>query len=47
MPALVAVFEKLLFALLGVYLWELTLHFDFEWSFLTRRRAFRWPLVSS
>ncbi|XP_006459880.1 hypothetical protein AGABI2DRAFT_67334 [Agaricus bisporus var. bisporus H97] len=40
-----AVFEKLLFALLGVYLWELTLHFDFEWSFIARRRAFRWPLV--
>jgi len=40
-----AVFEKLLFALFGVYLWELTLHFDFEWSFIARRRSFRWPLI--
>ncbi|KAF9449909.1 hypothetical protein P691DRAFT_515225 [Macrolepiota fuliginosa MF-IS2] len=40
-----AVFEKLVFALFGTYIWEIVLHFDFEWSFITRRRSFRWPLV--
>ncbi|KAF5363903.1 hypothetical protein D9756_000860 [Leucocoprinus leucothites] len=40
-----AVFERLLFALFGVYLWELTLQMGFEWSFITGRRSFRWPLV--
>lgn len=42
----IAAVDKLIFAVFGVYLWELILHFDFEWSFITRRRSFRWPLVS-
>ncbi|KXN87874.1 hypothetical protein AN958_07883 [Leucoagaricus sp. SymC.cos] len=40
-----AVFERLLFCLFGLYLWELTLNLGFEWSFITGRRSFRWPLV--
>ncbi|KAF9534414.1 hypothetical protein CPB83DRAFT_756352 [Crepidotus variabilis] len=40
------VFSKLLFTLFGAYLWEVFMTSDFEWSLLTRRRRFRWPLVS-
>jgi hypothetical protein len=40
-------FEKLLFSLFGLYLWELTLRLDFDISFVTGRRPFRWPLVSN
>ncbi|KAF8164973.1 hypothetical protein B0H34DRAFT_648175 [Crassisporium funariophilum] len=39
------VFQKLVFALFGAYLWELFMTCDFEWSLLKRRRVFRWPLV--
>ncbi|RDB23295.1 hypothetical protein Hypma_009572 [Hypsizygus marmoreus] len=38
------VFQKLIFALFGVYLWELFMTCDFEWSLISRRRKFRWPL---
>ncbi|KAJ6629203.1 hypothetical protein B0H10DRAFT_30170 [Mycena sp. CBHHK59/15] len=38
-------FSKIIFALFGVYIWELFMTFGFEWSLLTRRRQFRWPLV--
>lgn len=41
------VFDKLLFVLFGVYLWELTIQMNFEWSLITGRRSFRWPLVSN
>ena len=30
----------------GLYLWELFQTCDFEWSLVTRRRKFQWPLVS-
>jgi hypothetical protein len=39
------VFLKLIFALFGVYTWELFMTWDFEWSLLSGRRKFRWPLV--
>lgn len=39
------VFLKLIFALFGVYIWELFMTWDFEWSLLNRRRKFRWPLI--
>lgn len=39
------VFLKLIFSLFGVYIWELFMTWDFEWSLLSRRRTFRWPLV--
>jgi len=38
-------FEKLIYVLFGVYVWELCLTFPFEWSLLTRRRKFKWPLI--
>ena len=41
------VFERLIFSLFGVYAWELCMTFEFEWSLLTGRRKFRWPLVCS
>jgi hypothetical protein len=44
--SLPAVFQKLVFCLFGIYIWELTLYSGFEWSFITGRRSFRWPLVS-
>lgn len=39
------VFLKLIFSLFGVYIWELFTTCDFEYSLLSRRRTFRWPLV--
>lgn len=39
------IFLKLVFTLFGVYVWELFMTLDFEWSLVTRRRNFRWPLV--
>ncbi|KAJ6516086.1 hypothetical protein C8R45DRAFT_958749 [Mycena sanguinolenta] len=37
--------EKIIFVCFGMHLWELLMTFGFEWSLLTRRRKFRWPLV--
>ncbi|KAJ7904319.1 hypothetical protein B0H14DRAFT_2662270 [Mycena olivaceomarginata] len=37
-------FEKIIFAFFGMQMWELFMTCDFEWSLLTRRRRFRWPL---
>ncbi|KAF9468960.1 hypothetical protein BDZ94DRAFT_1153057 [Collybia nuda] len=39
------VFLKLIFALFGVYVWELFTTCDFEWSLISGRRRFRWPLA--
>ncbi|EAU84579.2 hypothetical protein CC1G_00098 [Coprinopsis cinerea okayama7 len=39
-------FEKIIFAFFGLYLWELFMTCDFEWSLITRKRRFHWPLVS-
>ncbi|KAJ7283873.1 hypothetical protein C8J57DRAFT_1293850 [Mycena rebaudengoi] len=38
-------FTKIIFVLFGVYIWEVLMTCGFEWSLLTRRRQFRWPLV--
>lgn len=38
-------FLKLTYTLFGAYVWELFMTCDFEWSLITRRRRFRWPLV--
>jgi len=43
---IVDVFSKLVFTLFGVYIWELAMTSDFEWSLIFGRRRFRWPLVS-
>jgi len=39
------VFSRLILALFGVYVWELFMTWDFEWSLLSKQRQFRWPLV--
>lgn len=39
------VFQRLIFTIFGVCLWELFTTCGFEWSLITRRRQFRWPLI--
>ncbi|KAF9652620.1 hypothetical protein BDM02DRAFT_3088994 [Thelephora ganbajun] len=39
------VFSQITFTFLGVYLWELFTTCDFEWSLITGRRKFTWPLI--
>jgi len=39
------VFQKLIFCLFGLYIWELFTTCDFEWSLITKRRRLRWPLT--
>ncbi|KAL1744409.1 hypothetical protein HDZ31DRAFT_38747 [Schizophyllum fasciatum] len=41
------VFDKLILAFFGLNVWEILVTCDFEWSLITRRRKFRWPLVLS
>lgn len=38
-------FEKLIYCLFGLYVWELFQTCDFEWSIVTRQRKFTWPMV--
>ncbi|KAJ6599284.1 hypothetical protein DFH09DRAFT_1243689 [Mycena vulgaris] len=40
-------FSKIIFAFFGVQIWELFMTCGFEWSLLTGRRRFRWPLYFS
>lgn len=35
-----------MFALFGLYVWEIFQTSGFEWSLITRTRKFTWPLVS-
>jgi hypothetical protein len=44
--AITDVFLKLIYTLFGLYVWELFITCDFEWSLITKRRKFRWPLAS-
>ncbi len=30
---------------LGLYVWECVMTFNFDWSVITGKRAFRWPMV--
>ncbi|EGO01741.1 hypothetical protein SERLA73DRAFT_120392 [Serpula lacrymans var. lacrymans S7.3] len=39
-------FNKLLFTLFGLYVWELIMTCGFEFSLITRKRKFTWPLVT-
>ncbi|KDQ64813.1 hypothetical protein JAAARDRAFT_116772 [Jaapia argillacea MUCL 33604] len=39
------VFTKLMFSLFGVYVWELFITSGFEWSLITGKRKFKWPMV--
>ncbi|KZV90910.1 hypothetical protein EXIGLDRAFT_616308 [Exidia glandulosa HHB12029] len=38
-------FNKLIFALFGLYFWELCTTFRFDWEIISRKRAFKWPLI--
>ncbi|KAJ7699871.1 hypothetical protein B0H17DRAFT_1047472 [Mycena rosella] len=38
-------FAKIIYLFFGIQLWEVITTAGFEWSLLTRRRKFRWPLV--
>ncbi|KAL5508329.1 hypothetical protein ACEPAH_5948 [Sanghuangporus vaninii] len=38
-------FESLIYALFGLYVWEMCQTSSVEWSLITRRRKFRWPMV--
>ncbi|KAA1472438.1 hypothetical protein DENSPDRAFT_181446 [Dentipellis sp. KUC8613] len=38
-------FGKFMHALLGLYIWEWFTSLEFEWSFLSGKRRFRWPLI--
>lgn len=35
----------MMFVILGVIVWETARTLDFEWSLITRKRRFKWPLV--
>lgn len=38
-------FNNLIFALFGLYVWELVMTCSFEWSLITRKRKMSWPLI--
>ncbi|KAI0806186.1 hypothetical protein BC629DRAFT_1437664 [Irpex lacteus] len=38
-------FAKLMHALAGVYFWEFVTSLDFDWSFMTGKRKFAWPMI--
>ncbi|KAL6306654.1 hypothetical protein BKA93DRAFT_728848 [Sparassis latifolia] len=38
-------YTNLVFTLFGLYIWELFQTSNFEWSLITRKRDFAWPLV--
>ncbi|KAH8108069.1 hypothetical protein BXZ70DRAFT_1015250 [Cristinia sonorae] len=40
-----AAFRGFQHALTGLYCWEFVISLDFEWSFITGKRRFRWPLI--
>ncbi|EMD35583.1 hypothetical protein CERSUDRAFT_139418 [Gelatoporia subvermispora B] len=39
------VWRDFVYGLFGLYAWELVISMDFDWAYMTRKRAFRWPLV--
>ncbi|KIY46445.1 hypothetical protein FISHEDRAFT_66463 [Fistulina hepatica ATCC 64428] len=38
-------FIKFMHVIFGLYVWEWAMSLDFDWEYITRRRAFRWPLI--
>ncbi|KAI0072930.1 hypothetical protein K474DRAFT_286911 [Panus rudis PR-1116 ss-1] len=38
-------FDRLMHALLGLYIWEFVTSLDFDWDFVSGRKKFRWPLI--
>ncbi|KAH8103103.1 hypothetical protein BXZ70DRAFT_905744 [Cristinia sonorae] len=40
-----AAFDRLMHALLGLYIWEFVTSLDFDWDYITGKKKFKWPLV--
>ncbi|TFL04719.1 hypothetical protein BDV98DRAFT_525028 [Pterulicium gracile] len=40
-----ATFERLIHTLLGLYMWEWFISLPFDWSYISGRKKFRWPLI--
>lgn len=38
-------FDRLMHALLGLYIWEFVTSLDFDWDFVVGRKRFRWPMI--
>ncbi|KAF9482277.1 hypothetical protein BDN70DRAFT_930114 [Pholiota conissans] len=38
-------FDKLIHALLGLYLWEWFISLPFDWQYITGKKIFRWPMI--
>ncbi|KAI0654401.1 hypothetical protein C8Q70DRAFT_526634 [Cubamyces menziesii] len=38
-------FDKFMHVLLGLYIWEFVTSLPFDWQFISRKRAFKWPLI--
>ncbi|KAJ3489933.1 hypothetical protein NLI96_g1796 [Meripilus lineatus] len=38
-------FVKLIHAMAGVYLWEFVTSLHFEWSFISGKKKFTWPMI--
>jgi len=38
-------FDRFMHTLLGLYLWEFFTSLDFDWAFISGRKAFRWPMI--
>ncbi|KDQ07163.1 hypothetical protein BOTBODRAFT_614745 [Botryobasidium botryosum FD-172 SS1] len=39
------IFQKILLFLLGLYVWEVLGSLAFDWTIITRKRQFRWPMI--
>ncbi|PFH50610.1 hypothetical protein AMATHDRAFT_3793 [Amanita thiersii Skay4041] len=39
------IFTKFMHSLLGLYIYEWFLSLDFDWAFITGKKAFRWPMI--
>ncbi|KAF9528675.1 hypothetical protein CPB83DRAFT_308066 [Crepidotus variabilis] len=40
------IIDKVVHALLGLYVWEFLTTLDFEWEIITGKRKFQWPMIS-
>ncbi|KAG6812871.1 hypothetical protein H0H92_015799 [Tricholoma furcatifolium] len=40
------VFVKFMHAMLGVYVYEWFISFNFDWQYISRKKRFRWPIGS-
>ncbi|KDR80359.1 hypothetical protein GALMADRAFT_223241 [Galerina marginata CBS 339.88] len=38
-------FSRFMHCLLGLYIWEFVVSFDFDWQYISGKRTFRWPMV--